>query len=900
MKRMTSAEVRQSFLDFFEEMGHKHVDSSSLVPANDPTLLFANSGMVQFKDVFLGLDKRPYKRATTAQKCMRVSGKHNDLENVGPSARHHTFFEMLGNFSFGDYFKSNAIRYAYDVLTKVYGLPPEQLYYTVHNDDQDAYNIWVNEIGVPADRVYKLGDKTNFWQMADTGPCGYTSEIHFDWSPELGNDPQAVLAELDDSTGRILEIWNLVFMQFNQHKDGTREPLPAPSIDTGMGFERITAILQGVRNNYQSDLFTPIIAKIRSLNGATHEQYQNDYVPYHVIADHVRAACFLIADGVNPGPKDRGSICRLVIRRAARFGRRIGFTDPFLSQVAETVIAEMGGYYKELTDRREVILKQIHQEEVRFGRTLERGLEALNDLLTGLQSQGQTVVPGEQAFFLKSSLGLPLEVIKDVAQEAGYSVDEAGYDTAEQEHSRVSGDTVLGRIDLSELYKSLVEDLKDADLIDANGVAYDPYHELEHESHVVAIIRDGALVESAEVGDRVEVILRATPFYVESGGQVSDTGTISGTGTGGDGWTLDVDEMKKPVGGLIVHVGEVVEGTLTRGAAVAQVDEDRRLNITRNHTATHLLHAQLRNTLGTHVQQKGSLVAPDRLRFDFSHDSAITPSELSAVTGKVSEMVMDNFPVANVEKDLASAREEGAMALFGEKYGDRVRTVKIGTQGTDLYSYELCGGTHVPATAVIGNFVITSEGSVSQGVRRIEALTGKAAAEYIGSQLDLLRATAQQIGVPADQIVARMEQVREEAKAARAELAKVRLQMAKMEFDNLLNKTEWIADVPVLITEVAPTSAETLREMTNWFRDKMGGGVIVLGTVENGKPNVIAAVSDDLTKRVQAGSITKQIAPIMGGGGGGRPNMAQAGGKDPQKLAEALTAARTAVHTALG
>lgn len=893
MKPMTSTQVRQTFLDFFEEMGHKQVASSSLVPANDPTLLFTNAGMVQFKDVFLGLDKRPYTRATTSQKSMRVSGKHNDLENVGPSPRHHTFFEMLGNFSFGDYFKAEACRFAFDLLTKVYNLPLSQLYFTVHEKDEEAYNVWTQQIGVPADRVYKLGDDTNFWQMADTGPCGYTAEIHFDWEPEKGNVHDVVLAELNESTGRILEIWNLVFMQFDQQPDGTRVLLPKPGVDTGMGFERIVSVLQGVRNNYQNDLFTPLIAKVRQLNGATMEQYQADYVPYHVIADHARAAAFLIADGVNPGPKDRGSVCRMVIRRAARFGRRIGFDKPFLAQIAEVVIEIMSEQYKELTERRDVILKQITQEEVRFGRTLEMGLATLDDLLAALPAGGK--LSGERAFFLKSTLGLPFEVTRDVAQEKGYTVDEDGYKAAEEAHSRVSGGDVMGEIDRGELYQKLNESLKQQGKLGAVGVSYDPYSTLQRTAKVVALLRDGQVVDSAEVGDRVEVVLDATCFYVESGGQVSDTGTLRG-----EGWIVDVEDMRKPVGGLIVHVGEVVEGKITVGsAATATVDAPRRWDIMRNHTATHLLHAELRKVLGTHVAQKGSLVAPDRLRFDFSHDASISSTDLNTIMGNVARWIMENEPVAIKEKDLETARSEGAMALFGEKYGDVVRTVKVGDKGDEFFSYELCGGTHVPNTGVIGSFVITSEGSVAQGVRRVEALTGNGAQQYVAAQIDMLRQTAHQLGTTPDQIANRIDAIREESSQAKQENAKLRRQLARMEFEQLVAKVETIKDVPVLVAQVTPTTAETLREMTDWFRDKVKSGVVVLGMADSGKPSLVAAVSDDLSKRVHAGNLIKQIAPVVGGGGGGRPTLAQAGGKDASKLDDALVQAKAWVTDAL-
>jgi alanyl-tRNA synthetase len=892
MKHMTSAEIRSAFLDYFQEMHHQVVPSSSLVPGKDPTLLFTNAGMVQFKDVFLGLDKRPYTRATTSQKCMRVSGKHNDLENVGPSPRHHTFFEMLGNFSFGDYFKRDACRFAFSVLTEVYGIPLERLYFTVHVNDNDAYAIWTQDVGVPAERVYRLGDKTNFWQMADVGPCGYTSEIHFDWEPERG--PEAVAAELEESTGRVLELWNLVFMQFNQTADGKREPLPAPGVDTGMGLERVVSVLQGVRTNYENDLFVPILDRVQQLNGASLSERKADEVPYRVIADHVRAAAFLIADGVIPGPKDRGYVCRMVIRRAARFGKKIGFNKPFLADVADTVIDIMGGHYAELRERREAIRKALTQEEIRFGRTLERGLSELDTLLAGVPAGG--TLPGEKAFFLKATLGLPLEVTRDVAAEQGYLVDEAGFLKAQNEHEIASGGgQAMGEIDMAEVYSRLLSELKTSGALPAAGVAYNPYGALEAEVKVLAVVEDGKPIERAEVGDRVEIVLDKTVFYVEAGGQVSDTGAIRG-----DGWTVDIEDTRRPVGGLIVHVGEVVEGVVSIGAiGRAQVDAARRLEIMRNHTATHLLHAELRSILGTHVQQRGSLVAPDRLRFDFSHDAPVTAAELSEIAARINTAILTDLPVITVEKDLATARAEGAMALFGEKYGERVRTVTIDKQG-ERYSYELCGGTHVAHTGTIANFVFTGETSVSQGVRRVEALTGSSAAAYVADQLATLRGVAAELTTTPEQVAVRIHAIKDEVGALKRENERLRRQLARVAFDLLFEKRVTLNGATVLVAQAEPTAADTLREMTDWFREKAHSGVIVLGTVYDGKPTLIASVSDDLTKKIHAGNLIKTIAPIVGGGGGGRPTMAQAGGKDPAKLADALAEADRTIQAALG
>jgi alanyl-tRNA synthetase len=976
MKKMTSAEVREAFLEFFEEMGHKRVASSSLVPGNDPTLLFTNAGMVQFKDVFLGLDKRPYTRATTSQKCMRVSGKHNDLENVGPSPRHHTFFEMLGNFSFGDYFKRDAIRYAYDLLTKVYEMPENRLIFTVHTSDDEAYNIWINEIGVSPSQVFRMGDKTNFWQMADVGPCGPTSEVHWDWGPQacscgIGEKPHF---ELDNGCDRYLEIWNLVFMQYRQFEDGHREPLPAPGVDTGAGLERIVSIVQNTKTDYETDLFVPIIRRVQELTGQSDRERDANIVPYRVIADHMRAAAFLIADGVRPGATGRDYICRMVIRRAVRFGTKLGFEQPFLADVAEAVIDTMRGAYPELDDHREAIRRTITNEEVRFRRAMDRALAELDDMLADLTKEvkgylndllaplfkgmdvktsspeaaqamaeidrvfastgtagvlgrlidrlGQDVklsdivaalpldsaahdslalrgqLPGDLAFRLHAEKGLPLEITRDVAREWGYTVDEVGFRAAQREHEAVSrgrNGGAFSAIDMEESYRNTLNVLR-ADGVIEDGVKQDQYGPLSRAARVLALLRDAEMVESASAGDKVEVVLDLTPFYVEAGGQVSDTGVIEG-----QGWTVDVEDARHPIGGLIVHVGEVVEGSPTVGAdCTITVDGERRLDIQRNHTATHLLHAQLRAVLGSHVQQRGSLVAPDRLRFDFSHEQPLAPDELDQITHNVNEAILANMPVVAEWKTLDAAKSEGAMALFGEKYGDRVRTINIWRDSEHRYSYELCGGNHVEQTGVIGPFVITSESSIAQGIRRIEALTGHGSEAYIRRSLNHLHATAGRLGTPPEDVPGRVEVLQEEIKTQQHENARLRRQIARLEFEGLIQDTQKIGDAAVLIARVNPTTVDTLREMADWFRDRVDSGVVVLGMVaDNGKPQLIAAATKNLTKRVHAGNIIKAAAQIVGGGGGGRPDMAQAGGKDPDKLDAALQHAADLIAHAL-
>ncbi len=891
MKPMSSSEARQAFLDFFEEQRHKVVASSSLVPGNDPTLLFTNAGMVQFKDVFLGLDKRDYKRATTSQKCMRVSGKHSDLENVGPSPRHHTFFEMLGNFSFGDYFKADAIKFAYAVLTQVYGLPKERLAFTVYQNDDEAYNIWVKNMGVDPKRVARMGAKTNFWQMAETGPCGPTSELHWDKYPERGED--GIIQSLIDEDDRFLELWNLVFMQFNRTQDDPEHtgkydvPLPAPGVDTGMGLERILSVVNGVTNNYDTDLFIPIFRATQALTGDTDEQRDANIVPYRVIADHIRAAVFLISDGVLPGAKGRDAVCRLVIRRAARFGSKLGFTEPFLGKVAEAVIDVMGGHHTDLVERAENIKKVITQEEIRFRRTLDRGLGELEAELDALAHNNQTVLAGDKAFYLKATMGLPIQVIKDVAEERGYTVDEAGFNAAEAQHSTVSGGgQAMGEIDSSEVYKSTLAQLKADKKLGEKGVEYNPYGDTVLDDKVLAIFREGQPVEDAIAGEKIEIVLGKTAFYVESGGQVSDTGIISGTG-----WTVEVEDTKRPIGGLIVHVAEVVEGQPKVGnAAHAEVDTERRASITRNHTGTHLLHAALRSKLGTHVQQRGSLVAPDRLRFDFVHDQKVSAEEIAEIEKQVNDVILANYPVKAVEKSLTEAKAEGAMALFGEKYGDHVRTITIAKDG-NRYSYELCGGVHVPETAEIGSFIIVSEGSVSAGIRRVEALTGRGAVEYMQNTLNTLGNIAQQLGTTPEQAGNRVHALQAELTSAKKQIAVLQRENAKVQFERLT--PENIKGIDTVIGQFDNIPVETLREMSDWFRSKVKSGVLAVGSVVDNKPQILIVVTDDLTKKgLHAGNLIKEVAPIVGGGGGGRPNMAQAGGKDVSKLPEALNKAR--------
>lgn len=898
MKRpITSNEIRQSFLDFFKERGHEIVSSAVLPQQNNPTLLFTNAGMNQFVDIFLGKEKRRYSRATTSQKCMRVQGKHNDLENVGPSPRHHTFFEMLGNFSFGDYFKQDAIRYAYDFMTKTCTVPPEKLYFTVHTSDDEAYNIWANEIGVPTDHILRMGDKTNFWMMGETGPCGPTSELHYDWGPEActcGRPDCSVL--LDNDCDRWLEVWNLVFMQFDQAEDGTRTLLPKPGVDTGMGLERITSVVQQTPVNYDNDLFSPAMDMVQELLGDQDQDRANKYVGYRVIADHGRAATFMIADGVRPGNTGAGYVLRMVIRRAARFGRKIGFTEPFLAHVASVYIDQMGAAYPELQQRREHILRTLIQEERKFARTVDSGLAQLDSIVAQMRESGSTDIPGEVAFNLYATFGLPLEITRDVVKELGLTVDEPGFVQARDTHAEKSRSGGFGQYETgANVYADTLQELVTSGVLE-EGVEYDPYLGSEIESEVVAIFRSGQRVQVAESGEKVEVVTAVTPFYVEAGGEVSDTGVVIGSDS-----RFHVNDTRKPVSGLVIHIGVVENGRLEVGQSVRlRVDDDRRWDIRRNHTATHILHKELRAHLGMHVQQAGSLVAPDRLRFDFTHEQGVDKETLAKIEAHINEAILANQQVTITYMGQKEAVDAGAMALFGEKYGDVVRTVRIGDPNQP-YSYELCGGLHVRETAEIGSFRFVSESAVGAGVRRVEAVTGHGAAVYVAQRLDTLERVADKLNAPVGELESRLETMLAEHRAMQKELEKLQRESAKSQFDALLAQVQQVNGANVLAAQVQVPHADGLREMADWFRDKVGSGTAVFGTIVNDKPLIVATVTDDLIKRgVKAGDLVREVAQMVGGGGGGRPNLAQAGGRDASKLPEALTAVAGLVEKALG
>lgn len=901
MKPTSSNEIRQAFLDFFQEMGHQVVPSSPLPQRDNPTLLFTNAGMNQFADVFLGKEKRAYTRAVTAQKVMRVQGKHNDLENVGPSPRHHTFFEMLGNFSFGDYFKKEAIQYAFDFITLVCGVPEDKLWYTVHLEDDQAYRIWVDHLKVDPERVLKMGDKTNFWMMGDVGPCGPTSELHYDWGPEhCSCDEDDCNLMLDNDCDRWLELWNLVFMQFNQAEDGSRTPLPDPGVDTGLGLERITSVVQQTPVNYDNDLFVPAMERIQSLLNHSAEQREQNQVGYRVIADHARAALFLLADGVMPGNVGAGYVLRMVIRRAARFGREIGFDEPFMAAVARVIIAQMAEAYPDLDRRREHVLQTMTREEERFSRTLDSALVRLAEIAEELRGSAGKQISGEIAFNLYATHGLPLEITRDVAQEQGLQVDEAGFVQARDAHAAASGAGAFGRYQagtgpFADLMASLVERGR----LERGGVDHDPYGDAEIDSPIIAILSEGQPVDAAQAGDEVGIVTAATPFYVEAGGEVSDTGTVRTIEGRAE---FRVDELLTPAPGLIVHTGTVQSGRFEVGQnATLQVDDSRRNHIRRNHTATHILHKELRAHLGDHVLQAGSLVAPDRLRFDFTHSQSVDKETLGRIEAKINETILDNKRVHIRFMDQKQAISAGAMALFGEKYGDIVRTIQIGDDGAGSpYSFELCGGLHVAETAEIGLFRFTAETAVGAGIRRVEAVTGATAHALVVERLNLLDDVAGKLNTSLVDLPGKVESLLEENRAYQKQLAELQRLSARGQFESLSAQMQRVGDADVLAAHVDVNGSEGLREMADWFRDQVPSGAAVFATVSDGKPLIVATVTQDLIGRgVKAGDIVREVAKMVGGGGGGRPNMAQAGGRDPDKLPEALALVPALVKKAL-
>ncbi|SFB86138.1 alanyl-tRNA synthetase [Pseudomonas citronellolis] len=871
---MKSAEIREAFLRFFEEKGHTRVASSSLIPANDPTLLFTNAGMNQFKDCFLGLEKRAYTRATTSQKCVRAGGKHNDLENVGYTARHHTFFEMLGNFSFGDYFKRDAIHYAWEFLTsdKWLNLPKDKLWVTVYASDDEAYDIWTQEVGVPAERMVRIGDNKgapyasdNFWAMGDTGPCGPCTEIFYDHGADIWGGPPGSPEEDGD---RYIEIWNNVFMQFNRTADGVMHPLPAPSVDTGMGLERISAVLQHVHSNYEIDLFQSLLKASAEAIGCA-----NDDAPsLKVVADHIRSCSFLIADGVLPSNEGRGYVLRRIIRRACRHGNKLGAKGSFFHKIVAALVAEMGEAFPELKQQQAHIERVLKTEEEQFAKTLEQGLKILEQDLGELKG---SVIPGNVVFKLYDTYGFPVDLTNDIARERSLTLDEEGFEREmEAQRERARSASAFGMD-----YNALVKVDGDTRFLGYQGVS--------GAGQIIALFKDGKAVEKLNEGEEGVVVLDQTPFYAESGGQVGDCGTLSGAGV-----RFDVRDTTK-AGGAHLHHGIVAQGSLSVGAAVkAEVDANVRQATALNHSATHLLHAALRQVLGDHVQQKGSLVDSQRLRFDFSHFEAIKPEQLKRLEDIVNAEIRANSEVETEETDIDTAKAKGAMALFGEKYGDQVRVLTMGGG----FSVELCGGTHVGRTGDIGLFKITSEGGVAAGVRRIEAVTGAAALAYLNGAEEQLKEAAGLVKGSRDNLLDKLAGLLERNRQLEKELEQLKAKAASAAGDDLAGSAVDVAGVKVLAARLDGLDGKALLALVDQLKNKLGSGVILLGGVFEEKVVLVAGVTQDLTARLKAGDLMKQAAAAVGGKGGGRPDMAQGGGTDAGKLDEALALAKAFVE----
>jgi alanyl-tRNA synthetase len=874
---MKSAAIRQAFLTFFAERNHRIVPSSSLIPYNDPTLLFSNAGMNQFKDTFLGRERRDYRRAVSSQKCMRVSGKHNDFEDVGRSFRHHTFFEMLGNFSFGDYFKREAIAYAWELITQRFGLPIRQLYVTVFENDDEAFQIWEKEIGVARDRIYRFGEKDNFWSMGETGPCGPCSEIHFD----SGSSPLPGHADCDlsCSCGRYVELWNLVFMQFNRDESGAMTPLPSPSIDTGMGFERITTVLQEKRSNYDTDLFRPIIEFLCELSGLEYAENDPQGVSMRIIADHARAAAFLVGDGQYPGNDKRGYVLRKILRRAIIHGRKLGLQEPFLYRVAGMVGTMMQEAYPELGIHRETIARAVQGEEESFSHTLSSGLREFSERATAIKERGEATFPGGEAFFLYDTRGLPIETLRELSREVGLEVDEAGFELEmEKQRQRSREKAGTEKTDLG---------TKDY----AGTTLY-----LGHDSHEVdnaviqAILLQGEEVQSASEGNEVMIVLDRTPFYAESGGQVGDQGYIL-TGSA----RARVKDTQYLGSSAIGHRVVVEKGQISVGEqAAAQVDMAFRRPTQGNHTATHLLHAALRRVLGEHVKQAGSQVSADRLRFDFSHYAALSETEIEAVERLANEHIIADHVVKRIPMKLEDAVKTGAMALFGEKYREVVTVLEV-----DDFSRELCGGTHVHKTGEIGALKIISESSIAAGIRRVEAITGLNALERFQKSEELIAAACEKLKSTRENLLDVLDRSEGQIRELQKKVQELNSHLARAKLGSIMDKCRSIKGIQVLAARMDEITQSGLRELADELRNRLKSGVVVLGAPVNGKAALVAMVSGDLTPRLNAVKIIKAIAPLVSGGGGGKPELAEAGGKNPEKLDEALEQTYSAVDKLL-
>lgn len=868
---MNVSEIREKFLRYFESKGHTIVASSPLVPANDPTLLFTNSGMVQFKDVFLGREQRPYKRATSSQRSVRAGGKHNDLENVGYTARHHTFFEMLGNFSFGDYFKRDAIHYAWELLTKVYQLPAERLWVTVYQDDDEAFAIWANEVGVPADRIIRIGDNKgaryasdNFWQMADTGPCGPCSEIFYDHGPEVWGGPPGSPEQDGD---RYIEVWNLVFMQFERDESGTLTPLPKPCVDTGMGLERIAAVLQHVHSNYEIDLFQNLIKGVARETGC--KELANPSL--RVIADHIRACSFLVVDGVIPGNEGRGYVLRRIVRRALRHGNKLGQTQPFFYKCVADLVKQMGDAYPELVRESARVAATLKQEEERFGETLEKGMGILNAALAVLAKGSK--LDGQTAFTLYDTFGFPLDLTADVCRERGVEIDEEGFEVAmtrQREQARAAGK------------------FKAVETLEYSGepTTFVGYETLSQSAKITALYRDGLAVQSVQTGDHAVVVLSKTPFYAESGGQVGDAGGLSASHA-----TFVVEDTQKISADVFGHHGVVLSGELKVGEEIkASVDLVRRAHTVRNHSATHLLHKALREVLGTHVQQKGSLVDAEKTRFDFSHNQAVSDDEIRRIEEIVNAEILSNQATRAQVMAFDDAIAHGAMALFGEKYGDQVRVLDIGS------SCELCGGTHVSRTGDIGLFKITSESGVAAGIRRIEAVTGENALSLLQSLEERMAQAATLIKAPPAELPARLAQIMDNVRAMEKEITRLKSKLAASAGDDLVGQAIDVGGVKVLAVQIDGADVASMRETLDKLKGALKSAAIVLAAVDSGKVTLIAGVTADLIQTLKAGELVNHVALQVGGKGGGRPDMAQAGGTDPSNLPKALASVKAFVE----
>ncbi|WP_457675818.1 alanine--tRNA ligase [Thiolapillus sp.] len=869
---ISSAELRSRFLDFFKQRGHEVVPSSSLVPHNDPTLLFTNAGMVQFKDLFLGRERRPYSTAVSAQRCVRAGGKHNDLENVGYTARHHTFFEMLGNFSFGDYFKREAIQFAWEFLTEVMGLPPEKLWVTVYDQDDEAADIWLNEIGVDAARFSRIGDKPggkpyesdNFWSMGDTGPCGPCSEIFYDHGEDVEGGPPGTPEEDGD---RYIEIWNLVFMQYNRDASGEMTPLPKPSVDTGMGLERLAAVMQGVHSNYEIDLFQALIRAAAEVTGATDLESKS----LRVIADHIRSCAFLIVDGVTPSNEGRGYVLRRIIRRAIRHGYQLGQKQPFFHKLVDALCEQMGDAYPELVKARETVKRVLRVEEERFAETIEQGMKILEEAIAGLS--GKTI-PGELVFKLYDTYGFPADLTADIARERGLSIDEAGFDREmEAQRARARAASQFG-VD------------QQAEIALDGKTDFTGYERLEEEATVIGLFRDGEPVDSLTAGAEGMVVLDKTPFYAESGGQVGDRGEL--LVPGGDA-RFEVKDTRKQGGSVFGHIGQVSDGELHVGDTVlARVDEVNRRRIALNHSATHLLHAALRRILGDHVQQKGSLVDAERLRFDFAHFEPVTKEQLAAIEQLVNEQIRNNHMVETRIMALEDAKQAGAMALFGEKYDDQVRVLRMGD-----FSTELCGGTHVRAVGDIGLFKIVSESGIASGVRRIEAVTGERALEWVEQAESRLQQIASLVKSGLEDTDEKVRALVEKSRQQEKEIERLKAKLASAAGSDLASQAVEIGDTRVLAASLEGADVKTLRDTLDQLKNKLGSAVIVLAAANDGKVSLVAGVTKDRTDRIKAGDLVKMVAEQVGGKGGGRPDMAQAGGSKPEALPQALASVET-------